>query len=279
VKFFIAIFATVFLLPSALPQRPMPKDNRYEVVSIKSGSVPGVYNSFQGSQTTFNSSLKSLMATAFGVYEQDLIGLPKWAEAEHFTIIAKAKSPIRDNLDRYTMLQSVFRDRFALKYHAEKRTIPVYLVTAAPGGIRLPVTAPASCVAPDPAGGPPPPPSRPRGPVSGEPGSAACGLQGIGVGPDGLRLQGKGAPMSYVLVQAEHYFDRRLVDKTGSDKKYDVDISFLRNSLPSAAEIAEPSSGLPTITAALKKVGILVAPGNYPVDVIVIDHVERPSAN
>jgi uncharacterized protein (TIGR03435 family) len=85
--------------------------------------------------------------------------------------------------------------------------------------------------------------------------------------------------MSYVLFQAEHYFDRRLVDKTGSDNKYDVDISFLRNSQPAPAEAAEPSSGLPTITAALKKAGILVAPGNYPVDVIVIDHIERPSAN
>ncbi len=123
-KLLPAIVTAVFLLPAALPQRAMPRDNRYDVVSIRSGSVPGVYNSFQGSQTTFNSTLKSLMANAFGVHEQDLIGLPKWAEAERFTIVAKAKSPVRDNLDRYTMLQSVFQERFALKYHPEKEDHP-----------------------------------------------------------------------------------------------------------------------------------------------------------
>jgi uncharacterized protein (TIGR03435 family) len=275
-----AAIVAVFLLPAgAFPQHPMPKDNRYEVVSIKS-SAPSETLSFlpQGLQTTFRAfSLKTLISYAFLVREPDLIGLPKWAESEKFTIVAKAKAPVQDNADWYTMLQSVFLERFALKYHMEKRPTPVYLVTAAPGGIRLPISAPGSCVMTNPGGGPPPPPTG-----DGRGGMQPCGYALIvGVPPDGLRLKVKGTPMSRILGNLQPSFDRPLVDRTGSDQKYDVDISYLRN-LPAAAvgaTEAADSSGLPTITAALKKVGILVTPKTDAVDVIVIDRLEKPSGN
>jgi len=276
-----AIFAAILLPAGAYAQVTMPKDNNYDVVSIKAAAPSDATLILpQGLQTTFRGfSLKSLMVQAFGVHEQDLIGLPKWAETERFTIVAKAKAPLRDQMDRWSMLQRVFQVRFALQYHPEKRPASVYVVTAAAGGIRLPVTAPGSCVAIDPAGGPPPmPPTTHKGGPNPN-GSEFCEMYlGRGVPPDGLRLMVKGAPMPHLVRYLEHSFDRPLLDETGSDKKYDVDISYLRNNQPSTAEVDAPS-GLPTITAALKKVGILVTPKRELVDVIVIDRLERPSAN
>ncbi len=276
-KSFAAIFAAILLPAGAYAQAAMPKDNSYDVVSIKVAAPSDATRILpQGLQTTFQGfSLKSLMVQAFDVHEQDLIGLPKWAETERFTIVAKAKAPLRDQMDRWSMLQRVFQERFALQYHLEKRPSSVYVVTAAAGGIRLPVTAPGSCVAIDPAGGPPP---MPRGGPNPS-GSEFCEMYlGRGVPPDGLRLMVKGAPMPHLVRYLEHSFDRPLLDETGSDKKYDVDISYLRNNQPSTAEPADPS-GLPTITAALKKVGILVTPKRELVDAIAIDRLERPSAN
>lgn len=271
------MFAVILLPAGVYAQVVAPKDNNYDVVSIKVAAPSDATRSLsQGLQSTFHAlSLKSLMVQAFGVHDQDLIGLPKWAETERFTIVAKAKAPLRDRMDRWSMLQRVFQERFALKYHLEKRPASVYVVTAAAGGIRLPVTAPGSCVTITPGGGPPAMPK--GGPTPNGPGVCEMYLE-RGVAPDGLRLMVKGAPMPHLVRYLEHSFDRPLLDETGSDKKYDVDISYLRNNQPSTAEPADPS-GLPTITAALKKVGILVTPRRELVNAIVIDRLERPSPN
>ena len=149
-----AIFAAILLPAGASAQVVVPKDNNYEVVSIQAAAHSDATRILpQGLQTTFQGfSLKSLMVQAFGVHDQDLIGLPKWAETERFTIVSKAKAPFRELTDRWSMLQRVFQERFALQYHLEKRPASVwYVVTAAAveeSACRLPLQARASRLTP-----------------------------------------------------------------------------------------------------------------------------------
>ena len=150
----------------AAGQPQLPKNNRYEVVSIKPGN-PGNICGYHTSPLQLllpDCSLRFLIGHIYNASRgYDLIGLPKWASSERFTFIAKSIAPANPG-EQWGMLRPVLEDRFKLKYHREQRQMPVYFLSSAVGGIRFPVTVPGSCQPVDPNVGPVPPVQKPGEP-------------------------------------------------------------------------------------------------------------------
>jgi uncharacterized protein (TIGR03435 family) len=259
----------------AAGQVQRPKNNHYEVVSIKPG-VPAKVGGYHSSPLQLRLDNWSLVKLIGFLYDAsrgyDLVGMPKWASSETFTFVAKSVSPANPG-EQYVMLRPVLEDRFKLKYHREQRQMPVYFLSAAPGGIRFPVTVPGSCQPIDPNVGPVPPVQRPGEPKP--PNNCAMWMNQILPG-GGVKLSAKGITMFQLGRALVQYFDRPLVERTGSTKLFDVDLSFVKSDL-SAGDTNDEPSGLPTIVGALKKVGLSATRGQGPVDVMVIDRLERPS--
>ncbi len=275
-KIIIAALA-VAAIASGQGQIEVPKNNRYEVVSIKpsaSGQNCG-YHPSPLQLTLENCSLRYLITSVYPAPRYDMTGLPKWASSESFTIAAKSVGPA-NYLEQWAMLRAVLEDRFKLKYHREKRQMPVYFLSAAPGGIRFRETVPGSCQPLDPNVGPRPPEVSKSGEMKFANDCARWLNQQLHGG--GIRVTASGVTMAQLAGDLRPYFDRPVVEQTGSSKLFDIDLSFVRSDLTVSDTNVDPS-GLPTIFDALKKAGLSAKPGEGAVEVLVIDQLERPSEN
>jgi uncharacterized protein (TIGR03435 family) len=165
--------------------------NHYEVVSIKPG-VPAKVGGYHTSPLQLRLENWSLVKLIGNLYDAsrgyDLAGLPKWASSETFTFTAKSIAPANPG-EQWAMLRPVLEDRFKLKYHREKRQMPVYFLGGEAGGIRFPVTEPGSCKRIDPNVGPVPPVQRPGEPK--RPANCALWMNQILPG-GGIRISANG---------------------------------------------------------------------------------------
>jgi uncharacterized protein (TIGR03435 family) len=164
------------------------------------------------------------------------------------------------------MLQTLLEDRFKLKLHRETKQLPVYELTLAKSGAKMPRTKAGGCI-PFTLDSPPPPPLAP-----GEPQRTFCGFRGFGV--DGLnrKLEVFGVTIADLVAALQRSELRRtIIDKTGLAGTYDVRMTWALDS---------PSSDGPSIfTAIQEQLGLKLESAKGPVQVLVIDHVEKPSAN
>jgi uncharacterized protein (TIGR03435 family) len=205
--------------------------------------------------------------------------MPDWAETEKFDIDASADGTPAP-ADIVLMLQSLLADRFGLATHRERRPMPVYSLVAEEAGqlgprLRL-HTDDSGCVPlleslgrgiPDPTQPLPPP---------------ACG--GWSGSPNLGRLAGQSVTMEMLGQALARQLDRPVVDRTNLSGPFDLEIEWMPHMPVSAAaqEILDrfPDQDRPSIfTAVQEQLGLRLAPDMAPLEVLVIDHVERPSAN
>jgi uncharacterized protein (TIGR03435 family) len=174
------------------------------------------------------------------------------------------------------LIQSPLADRFKLVVHRETRELPVYDLAVAKSGLKLAAPKSGSCAPRHPNK----PPSAPR------PGERpVCGNIGMRRGA----LNGVGITMPFLATVLSCIVGRVVTDKTGLTGAFDIDLSFA----PDEA-IADPNVGgrlagqapppgdsaIPSIFTALQEqLGLILKSAKGPVDVLVVDHVEKPSAN
>ena len=180
------------------------------------------------------------------------------------------------------MMQRVFAERFKLAVHTETREIPVYALTLARSdrtlGSKLKPAA-TDCEAVMNAmlktarDGGPPPTAGPQLPD----GRPACGMR---FGP-GNRLGAGGTSMAAFARSMSNQAGRIIVDKTGLTGGFDIELEFTADS--SGAGGQPPAAGdtnLPSLFTALEEqLGLKLVPERRPVEVLVIDRVERPTEN
>ncbi|HWC98373.1 MAG TPA: TIGR03435 family protein [Candidatus Sulfopaludibacter sp.] len=116
----------------------------FEVASVKPAPPNGVgdTNSRGGpgtsdpGQVTYERTwLRNLVADAYGVRADQITG-PDWINTEAYTIAAKiAPDTTRDQFKE--MLRNLLAERFHLTLHHEPKTVPVYVLSVAPGGPSL----------------------------------------------------------------------------------------------------------------------------------------------
>ena len=148
--------ATATLPPPPLPiSTPVDTLPMFDVASVKkqTGNVTSMTLRTPGGGriTVVNLPLRTLMTQAFGVRDTQIIGGPSWLTSDRFIINAKAATNApRDQL--MLMLRSLLIERFGLKFHVEKRDAQSYVLTAPPGWKPNSRIQPIDCSSPTAAG-------------------------------------------------------------------------------------------------------------------------------
>jgi uncharacterized protein (TIGR03435 family) len=247
----------------------------YDVASIKlntsGGASVGVHNSPDGYSAT-NVNVQTLMQWAFGVQSYQMIAAPEWFASERYDIEAKMDAAVADafqklNADdrrtaRQHMLQALVLDRLKMTIHRETKELPIYSLVIGKGGQKLQETKPSAPGVPVPRGG------------------VSVRTSRTGNGPITLTvLHCTNTELPGVFVP---HVGRTVIDKTGLTSVYDFTLQFMPDDAAVApgAGSSVPDPTVPSIfTAIQEQLGLKLESGKGPVEVIVIDHVERPSGN
>jgi bla regulator protein blaR1 len=230
-----------------------------------------------------NATLKAIIRRAYGaigrapgntldLLDQQVAGGPEWLTTDKFDITATTIGPTADAQMRL-MVQRMLADRFQLKAHWEKREMPVYLLTIARPdgrpGPGLTLKSEADCARGRGEGPRPmPQPGEPMPPPN-------CG--GIQFGPG--QLIAGGVPVewlgsTFTNVPVITGIDRPVLDRTGLKGTYAFDLKF------APPQNTNPNPDRPQFMTALQEqLGLRLEAARAPVDMLVIDSVERPSEN
>jgi uncharacterized protein (TIGR03435 family) len=264
--------------PSAQSAAPLA----FEVASVRLNKT-GDRTSFTDTEPggrfiATNMPLRTLITSAYELRSFELIGAPDWTGAERFDIVAKAArefgpaAPGRPDPDKL-MLQSLLADRFALRVHRETRELPVYALTLAradgrPGSrIRRSQTGCTAWRASVPAATGPP---QPRAVVGERP---PCFMRsGYGT------LVINGYPIDELRGMLSSLVGRTVVDRTGLTGEWDLELTWTPDE-PSRAAVAPAvdPNGPSLFTALQEQLGLKLESTKGPVEVLVVDRVERPS--
>ena len=262
----------------------------FDVVSIKenkSGDMVQGSRRQPGRIVITNVPLRVSLINFFGLQPQQLTGGPDWIDSARYDIIAQfsGEMPLTEPGTvgpLQLMMQRVFAERFKLAVHTETRELPIYVLTLAGSDRTLgPKMRPAAtdCEAvmnamlksareggPPPGAGPQLPDGRP-----------ACGMR---FGP-GNRLTAGGTSMAALARTMSGRAGRIIVDRTGLAGGFDFELEFTPD--PAAADQPPDPVGdanLPSLFTALEEqLGLKLLPQRGPVEVLVIDRVERPTEN
>ncbi len=202
-----------------------------------------------------------------------VVGGPAWINSEGYDIEVKPGAGT-DPKQWWLMWQTLLADRFKLRLHRETRDLPIYDLTLAKSGPKLPAAKEAGCVSF--------PPGTPPRYV---PGKVDCGyVSGPFWGYEAglLHIKGSKIHIADLIRELTSVLDRPILDKTGFTGEFDFDLSFTRDQalrgFPGFGGPADPN--LPNIFAALEEhLGLRLVPAKGPVEVLVIDHAERPATD
>jgi uncharacterized protein (TIGR03435 family) len=220
-------------------------------------------------------------------------GAPGWMSSDHFTVEATADGTPGQPMMLGPMMQSLLEDRFQLKLHRETRSGPAYELTVAKGGPKLTanngscaVDVPPSAAPRDPATGRPLPGFGPgaRAPQPG-PGQPCHFVFSLNNGPNQL-LVTRGMTLDEFSAWLFHVTGRTIVDKTGLTGKYDIRLEYLPDETGSRTNVSDgPNESADTqpevtlTTAIQEQLGLKLTSVKGTRQIIVIDHIEKPSGN
>jgi uncharacterized protein (TIGR03435 family) len=223
-----------------------------------------------GSYVAVNTPLRDLIVAAYGLtFEPSrLVGGLPWINTERFDIVASipANAPTSNTA---LMLRGLLADRFKFRVHNEVREIPIYaLVRARTDGRLGSRLAPATidCEASRAAGGGTDVTLR-------EGGSPACGVLA-----SGRLIRAGGQTMANLARMLPQYVGRSVEDRTGLSGAFDFDLDFEPRDPKEFTDVPDPDR--PSIFTALREqFGLKLESTRGPVEVVVIDGVERPTEN
>ncbi len=246
-----------------------------EVVSIKRSNQNGNFDSwgmplgsdtFSARNVTFLRILREAYALGHGTEDNRVVGGPSWLNEDRYDIDAKVDPSVADAIRKLSreertraiqhLLFAMLTDRCRLAVHRDTKELPVYQLVIAKGGPKLKEASADELV---PADGPN---ANPRG--------------GSGIWMDARSgpLVGKAVTISDLANMLQYLFSRTVVDKTGLTGKYTFKVR-LEQEENASSEDAEAAF----LRAFPEQLGLKLESGKGPVEVIVVDHFERPSGN
>ncbi len=156
------VSAALVLSGVANAQTPAPRPE-FEVASVKpntsGNNMVMIRPPVGGRFTATNARLIMLIGIAYNAKTFEISGGPGWINSDGYDITAKAVDT-NTNLDQLRpMLQTLLEDRFKLKVHHETKQMPVYVLTFAKSGSKVPEAKDGGCVKLGPDSLPPPPPA------------------------------------------------------------------------------------------------------------------------
>ena len=239
-------------------------------------------------------TLQALIQAAYGTFGDGISinttplhmeGGPSWMRSDFYTLSAKADRPVRTEMLAGPMLQALLAERFHLMAHRETREMPVYTLTVGKSGLKMQPLSEGACTPLD-LSHPPPPPK------PGSPPPNVCSLMILGpTANGGMRMEVRGATMTQFAQRLSGRLDRTVIDKTGIAGMFNFHLEFARDptmpgqQLPPVlgGNVPNPplsaDSGPNLFTAVQEQLGLKLETATGPVEVLVIDHVERPTEN
>jgi uncharacterized protein (TIGR03435 family) len=228
----------------------------FEVASIKP-SDPNAHGSSSNSDrrlwTITNWTLRRLVQRAFNVEDYQVAGGPNWIDSYHVDIRAAmtdadtAGTP-KERMERMrVLLQALLVERFQLQFHSETKTLPIYNLVAAKSGFKL---------------------------------TAMDGKGNESMSSGHGRLESKGVSMQALSVFLSREMRRPVVDASGIPGVFNFNLEWTAQEEP----LAKPADGNdatgPSIFTALQEqLGLKLESGKGPVEIIVVDHAEKPTEN
>jgi uncharacterized protein (TIGR03435 family) len=261
----------------------------FEVATIKPskpGSGPGGYSFPSGGFKATNVSLQTLVEAAYHIGDDQVSGAPKWLNSDRYDVEAKMDASAAADLQklnreeqdaaRQQMLQAFLADRLRLTIHRESKEFSVYLLVVAKNGPKLQEAKPGDTYG--------------DGIKSRDGSPLAAGNTRMTGGRNARTLTAHAVPISTLTQLFLAFLGRPVLDKTGLAGKYDFTLTWGPDdnrpptlaggaSNDSSPSVASDSNGPPLLTAIQEQLGLKLESGKGPVEVIVIDHIERPSGN
>ncbi len=252
----------------------------YDVIVIKPSKDPAQGADTEGEQTHYRITAKLLMQFAYGIsnagkaIDLNVLGGPDWINTDVFDIVAKVDPSAwtaqqkmnrgQRHEQRQLMEQSLLADRFKLKMHVETRDEPVYALTVMKGLKLMPAKDVTGGAHVNPYPGSTTPEELKRGLI--------------------VRAKGRGFEMTVKGMTLDVFVDalaaqkettgRQVVNQTGLTGAYDFTLRWgpEETAAPESGEVEEP----PLFTAIQQQLGLKLAEGKGPAEVVVIDHIEKP---
>jgi uncharacterized protein (TIGR03435 family) len=250
-------------IPEPVRPKRMAADAKavFEVATIKPSGPEAQGHGFRVNGrdfSTVNTSLRDLITFAYGLHPKQITGGPAWIESERYDVNAKPEGEGQPADAQWkAMVQKLLADRFQLKFHHEKKELQVYAIAVAKTGPKLTTS-------------------------EGDPdGLPALFFRRLGA----LTVRNANMGDFAQLLQGA-VLDRPVVDQTGLSGRFD----FILNWTPDEFQFGglgvkpppptdSPDAPPDLYTAIQQQVGLKIESTKALVDILVIDRVEKPSAN
>lgn len=209
---------------------------------------PGPFVQSEPGHLVARGSAQFLIEYAYGHNGMYVQGGPDWIRADRFDVDARQPSDAQSYATMPAMMQRALADRFKLAVHRETRQTPILLLTVARGGPKLTRSAPTD-----------------EADSRGRPGELVATR---------ITMAGLASLLSRTI-------GRMVQDRTGLDGFYNITLR-ATNELqgPDRLGRSPVDPDAPSIGTALEEqLGLKLEPGRGPVEFLIIDRVERPSAD
>ena len=257
-----AVAAAVLAIGHAQQQTPETPKPTFDVASIKPSSSNAYWwnaSPLKGGHGEFratNATVKQLLTLAYQIREAQIAGGPGWLDSERFNIDAKSDSRTTDD-DLPLMLQSLLEFRFHLKAHREIKTVPTYVLVVARAGPKLRRVEDRDCSE-----------------------KTSPGCSGIRFGGGGLIAEN--LSMGALATALTSMLRTPVVDETGLIGTYDFKLEFMEPPQAKEQSVASRPGGgalFDGIFGALPQLGLALKSKRSSMEVLIVDSIERPSAN
>jgi uncharacterized protein (TIGR03435 family) len=260
----IAVAAVLVAASGVVAQAPAarPRFDAFEVATVKpvaSDPKAGRYIILQGTNRFVEKdyTLKLLIAAAYNLSSRTVSGGPAWMESDHFDILAVTPGDVRPTHDeQMAMLRNLLADRFKLGFHREQKEFSIYELEVAKGGAKVKASTAAA--------------------------DAPAALIST-VYPQRIVLPARNATMGdFASLLQRAVLDRPVVDKTGLEGKFDFDLEWAPDETQFGGEVPvapADAPAAPLFSAIQQQIGLRLEATRGPVEALVVDRAEPPSAN
>ena len=270
----VTLTAVVSSPPAQALAQTLAAPTTFDVESVRKntsgGAAGGQFQIFPGGQfRAANATVRQLVQAAFDfTYERfQIVGGPSWIDDERYDVQAAPEAQSRDRIatpqEIAVRIQALLADRFKLKSRREEREMQLYdLRVVRPGALRVNSD---TCA-----------PRTPQ-PKATDDARPYCGLSFL---PDsgGLEhLAANGVRIPVLARRLQQLVEAIVVDRTDLAGAYDFTLDYVRPR--NFAERQDVTDGVSIFTAVQEQLGLQLVPRRGPVEVMVIDNVERPTEN
>jgi bla regulator protein blaR1 len=262
---FLAIAAGAIVAPAkqTQSQTSAPPTPAFEVASIKPTNsqtrVIGMFTYPGGKLSIIRYTLKMLIHDAYSINDNQISGGPNWINEDLYNVEAIAPAAAETSKfspaspktppppEMLLMLRTLLADRFQLKLHTESKMGSGFALVVAPHGAKLTETKNHDAFK-----------------------VVSSGRTGKVERPD--LIDAENASMAMFAAWLANAYRCPVLDQTGIKGDFDFKFEY-------ASDTSEPDTGPSLFSVIQEQLGLKLVSIKAPIEILVIDHVEKPSPN